>query len=321
LEITQNEGQSFSLVNPPIVSSGITDVVVSGTDLTVAGVDYSSSDAVGPFQLETAYSVDGGSTWTKVTPPAPFSGAQAGVAQLVTSDGALIGMLLTDQTSSAFSQGDWYSTSDNGQTWSEFQAPCGGTVTDIAGNLWLVGGPLNNELYLSTDLGRTWSHVTVPTSAVPEGAALSIPGALSDGDIVLATTTPSQVSGAPEVAVYTSSDLGQTWNPLGQTSLPGSIGQGVVTASSVAGGSVWFGASVGSEVVVVSSSGAVSPVTSADLYPTVSAIDAISGSTAWAIASSSQCPSGKTSCTSVSALFKTTDGGASWSQVNLTPSS
>jgi hypothetical protein len=318
LELTNDGGQSFSVVSSPIAASNVTDVVVSGSDVTVAGVTSSSS---GGFELQTAYSLDDGSTWTEVTPSPPSFGAQAGAAQLVSSGGTVIGMLVTDQTSSAFSQGNWYSTSNDGRTWSEFRAPCGGTVTDVAGDLWLVGGPLNDELYLSTDLGQTWSQVTVPASVASAEAALSVPGALSNGDIVLTATIPNQASGAPEVGVYTSADLGQTWTLLIQTSLPGSIDQGAVTASSVAGGSVWLGAPSGSEVVVVSSNGIASPAMSSAIYSTVGTVDAISGTAAWAIASSSQCPFGKSSCSESTALFETTDGGTNWSQVNLTPSS
>ena len=45
----------------------------------------------------------------------------------------------------------------------------------------------------------------------------------------------------------------------------------------------------------------------------------ISSSSAWATVENGACPSGKSSCMEVDSLLATSDGGQTWSQVNLTP--
>lgn len=315
LELTSNGGKSFRVVKPPIPAPAITGVAVFADQVTVAGIVFDSS---GP-RLEVTYSDDGGSSWAEATLPAAFN---PGSAELVSNGGSVIGMLVTSVTSSAFSEGVWYSTTDNGRRWSVSAAPCGGTAVDIAGDLWLAGGVLNNQLYMSLNNGRTWTLVSNPVSRSSGQPGLSVPGALGNGDVVLVSTIPSPTSSAPEVNVYTSGDLGRSWKVFTKTmTLGGSVGSGVTTPASVADGAIWLGSLDESEVVVISPDVVQSLERSSTLSATVDSIAASSRSTAWVVASRSQCPSGKSSCAQTFALFRTANAGASWSRVDLTPSS
>lgn len=318
-EVTTDGGHTFALSDLPIPATGFMDAGISGDTIVAAGVDFSTTNSGGQSTLETAYSDDGGSSWTGVKPPAPLDGAQVSRAQIVRTGGALIGMMATLQSGSAFSEGDWYSSSDGGRSWTDTPAPSGGTVTDVAGTLWLIGGPVNNQIYSSSDFGATWVKVTPPNGIEP-GTAYTIPGSLSDGDVVLVATIPSSSTGAPNVTVFTSDNAGESWSMLSPTlTLPGSVGGGVTTPASVAADTVWLGAPYGGEVIVLSSTGSVVSTTSNLPYPTVDSVIATGDSTAWAVGSSSQCPTGKQSCTITTSLFATTNAGASWTQLDLSP--
>ena len=108
---------------------------------------------------------------------------------------ALIGVIVTNETSSNFSSGDWYATNDGGATWTHYAAPSGGVVASAGGRLWLVGGWLHDALYASTDDGATWARVTLPTS-IAIGTGLTVAGAFTDGSVALvADSRPAM--GAP----------------------------------------------------------------------------------------------------------------------------
>jgi hypothetical protein len=322
-EVTTNGGRTFSASGLPIPATGFMDAGISGNTIVAAGVDLTTSTSSGEATLETAYSLDGGTSWTEVQPPAPLNGAAVSSAQIVATGGSAIGMMATLQSGSAFSEGDWYSSSNGGQSWSETPAPSGGTVTDIGGTLWLVGGPVNSQIYSSSDFGATWVAMT-PLSGIGSGtvAAYTIPGSLSNGDVVLVATVPNAATGAPQVTIFTSGNAGGNWSVLSPAmTLPGSVGVGVTTPASIADGTVWLGAPYGAEIIVISSTGSVLSTTSNLPYPTVYSLTATNDSTAWVVGSSSQCRTGKSSCTETTSLFGTSDAGTSWTQLDLSPTS
>jgi hypothetical protein len=315
LEITSNGGASFALVSTPVPVNTIGDVAVGGSSIVLAGWK--------DFAPWVHYSSDNGATWTTATLPA--GSGNAGGVRLVTENGTVVGMLVTDVTSSNFSAGEWYATSDGGRTWTHYAAPSGGTVTSSNGKLWLVGGPQSNLLYKSTDAGSTWSKVSIPQAVIADGAPLTVPGALSNGDVVLVAVTPSSSSGSTfGLVVYLSGDQGATWNLKASTSYPGVIGPGGSAASVISSNVVWIGTASGRpRLFRYTDGGGLKPTNSVGLYQegSVSEVSALSGSSAWATVENGACPSGKSSCMEVGSLLATSDGGQTWSQVNLTPTS
>jgi len=315
LEITSNGGASFAIVNTPVPVTTIGDVAVNRSSIVIAGWK--------DFVPWVQYSSDTGATWATATLPA--GSGNAGGVRLVTENGTVVGMLVTDTTSSNFSASEWYATSDGGRTWTHRAAPSGGTVTSSNGNLWLVGGPQSNRLYKSTDAGSSWSKVSIPQAVIADGAALTVPGALSNGDVVLVAVTPSSNSGSTfGLVVYLSSDQGATWNLKASTSYPGLIGPGVTATSVISSNVVWIGTPSGRpRLFRYADGGGLKPTNSVGLYQEglVSEVSALSGFSAWATVENGACPSGKSSCMEVGSLLATSDGGQTWSQVNLTPAS
>lgn len=313
LEITTNNGTSFTLIQSPISASNIGDVAVNGAHVNIAGVINSAP----VIEL----SADSGATWKSVI--LPQGSKNVGGVKFVSSNGTIVGMLVTDITSSNFSAGEWYATADGGSTWTHHEIPSSGVVTAVAGDLWLVAGPQFESLYRSADLGVTWSKVTIPAAASTNKEAMSVPGQLKNGDIVLVSTRTNLGTASKfGVTVYVSSDLGGTWKALAQTSFAGQVNSGETVSAAVSKDSIWLGASADQKAVVISSNGiAVATSSMNGIYPggSLSSISATGNSSAWITTMKDVCPSGKTSCTEVGVLIKTVDAGKTWSLVNLFP--
>lgn len=312
LEFTSNSGSSiaiFGLMPYPIPVSNIDDVVIKGPHIIVAGVIN--------FLPVLKSSSDVGGTWKTVTLPA--GSGNAGFARFVTQNGTLIGMLVTDVT--PFSVAEWYATSDGGATWTHHSIPSGGVVTAVGGDLWLAGGPQFASLYKSADLGITWSRVSTPSGMLNNGPALSVPGKLKSGNVVLVATSANE--GRPaifRVIVYVSSNHGASWKVLAETNLVGKIGSSVAVAASVVANNVWLGGTTDQGIVVISSKGALTKTSSMRaVYPGgwITSIMPFGNSSAWVTTVNGKCLSRKSSCTEVGALIGTVNAGKTWSLVDL----
>jgi hypothetical protein len=310
LQLTSTGGSSFTIVHPPVLPlSLIDDVAVDGSLVVVAGVTQG-------LDVVVDVSRDFGTSWTVAHPPTPHG--QPGSVELVSDSSGVVGMVVVDTTGSAFSAGEWYTTADGGLNWTWHAAPTGGTVTVAGRDLWLVGGPISTELYRSSDLGTTWTRVSVPESMSRQDAALTVPGALDNGQVVLVATVPTPNNATTtHVAIFTSNDDGATWSALATASSTGIVGVGVVTTTSVASNTVWLGDFSEPRVTLVSSNGSEESGSATGPYGGVSSLSATGSQSAWAVLQSSQCVSGKSSCSHVGALYETSDGGASWQPVPL----
>lgn len=313
LELTSNNGDTFNTVQSPIPTPNIHDVAVNGAQIRIATV-INGSPVV-------ELSSDFGATWKVVS--LPEGSGNAGVAQFVTESRMVVGMLVTDVTSSNFSSGEWYSTLDGGLMWVHHEIPAAGVVTSANGNLWLVAGPQFKTLYRSSNHGAAWTKVTTPDSASTNAEAFSMPGEFINGDMVLVATEMNLATASKfGVTIYLSSDLGVTWKVSTHTAFAGQINSGEAITSGIYGNSIWLGSAIDQKILIISSDGTMTSTTSTNaIFPGggIYSLTPTRNSTAWVTAMSDQCPSGKTSCTEVGALLKTVDSGKSWSIVNLTP--
>ncbi|HUX65797.1 MAG TPA: hypothetical protein VMV42_01495 [archaeon] len=313
LELTPDGGNSFSLVSYPIPVLNIDDVVIKGPHVMVAGVIN--------FSPVLKSSNDVGATWKTVTLPA--GSGNAGFARFVTQNGTLVGMLVTDVTSSNFSSAEWYATSDGGATWTHHSIPSGGAVTAAGGDLWLAGGPQFASLYKSADRGVTWSKVSTPSATINNnvGAALSVPGQLKNRNVILVASGASEsLTPIFWANVYVSSDLGAHWKVLARTNFVGNIGSGVPVAASVVANSVWLGGTTDQGIAVISAKGALTKTSGMRAVYSggwITSMMPFGNSSAWVTTVNGKCPSGKSSCREVSALIGTVNAGKTWSLVDL----
>ncbi|GAB4579548.1 MAG: hypothetical protein Fur0022_22860 [Anaerolineales bacterium] len=122
-------------------------------------------------------------------------------------------LALQRPSSSNFSLGNLYRTTDGGQTWTELTPPIAGPVYFVDAHTgWMAGGVRGDELYVTHDGGATWSAFA-PT---PARAWYTLPTFINGTGLLAATLTGET---APRVAIFSSADNGQTWVPLAKIPL------------------------------------------------------------------------------------------------------
>lgn len=310
LEVTANSGNSFSVVRPPLPVDEIHDVQMSGTKITVVGTTYvpDGRNTTHPSIFVTS-SPNHGSTWSHVVSfPGP-SNFPLDALRLVSAGGSVVGLAVTaDEPPLSF--GVWFSTPDNGRTWTQEAAlpSSGGRVVEAGGVLWLVTQPTSQHVFKSSDNGATWTRVGLPRSIT--GEAVRIAGAFTTGRVVLVANEQSALMRV-SVDVLTSSNAGKTWQALAETSLTGNLESGLTTSTSVADNDVWIGGS-GPSLHMVSRTGRVTDISGPQGIGSVTTVTAASATRAWVRVVTNSCPSGKASCHDTRAMYRTTNGGANW---------
>lgn len=313
LELTRDGGRAFTVVKPPLpAGTSVRSVAIDGTRITVGG-SKASQAAVPDDEVSITSSEDGGRTWSPTFSVTSPSGTPPDAVQLVSRDGSVIGMSVTT-FSPPSSWGVWFSTPDGGATWTEEgKLPSGGQVTDAGGVLWLVANPMNQTLFRSADDGKHWTAVKLPASIA--GAALDLAGAFATGRVVLVAETSDPATGVP-VEVLTTGDAGKTWTTLAHLLFTGGRGATDPMSASVVGNSVWIAGS-GSAPQLVDSQGRVTATSAPRKGATVQAVSAATASSAWATVVEGSCPDGKSSCHDTWWLYRTSNGGVSWTPVPL----
>ena len=99
---------------------------------------------------------DGGQTWEAA--PLPLPAVDVGAVYLDFVDSQTGWITLKMVSSSNFSIGRLFATTDGGQTWEERSIPLGEPVTfEDARHGWVGGGPMGDAFYRTDDGGRTWT--------------------------------------------------------------------------------------------------------------------------------------------------------------------
>ena len=123
-------------------------------------------------------------------------------------------VMLKIKTSSNFSVGKLFMTTNGGETWNSRSTPIGEPVYFIDQNIGFTsGGATKKELYRTTDGGITWNQITLES----ELNYISSPYFISQTQGFLPTFQNSDDS--TELVLFSTSDTGQTWSPAYSTSL------------------------------------------------------------------------------------------------------
>lgn len=299
LAITRDGGSVWTELPLPPAASDIATVAVLPTE-TIAVTDSSASVSVEIDTLPT-----GQTAWQSSTVAA---GVTVGSAQIVDLNGALSGVMITEESSAQFSQGMWLGTTDGGATWQMDPTPVGGVVTD-AGGLWLVGGVVNSDVYFSSDGGATWQSANLPAAIA--GPLAFGPVQVNGTGIVTVANNTEQL----QVVTGVASATGWQWTDGPVLSLGGQYGAGATADTSVAAGVLWVVSPNNNIGLVTLATGSVSHVSAHGLPSNgLLQISATSGQSATATYSTAECPTGsKANCSSVAGVLTSSNGGQDWS--------
>lgn len=314
LASTSDGGRTWSDRTPPNVTAR--DVL--GFDFTSSGsgwvVAAASPGAQGLRIFHTA-SQRGAWTLTTVSPSAPY-----GQAELAHSDDQHAWIALQLQSSSAFSNGELFRTSDSGNSWVGRELPIAGKLQFVNPTTgWLAGGAALNELFGTRDGGDTWQpqHASPPSQLAGRFALYGIPAVNGDRAFLPVTFVDSSSQSPAVVAVYQTTDGGQNWGPEFHVTLPKSEGLAVPALTDLLPDGTWIVSVPGTTTVeLVDARGTMLRQMSVD--PSLGAITDVAftdRANGWALLQRNTCASGKQDCTSSSALLATTDSGATWTRL------
>jgi photosystem II stability/assembly factor-like uncharacterized protein len=285
--------------------------------VVASGGDAASSDvALGAFQTS-----DGGRTWTSTrvaSPSAANAAAYAGPAWVRFVDPQHGWILVKDVSSSNFSFGRLYVTTDGGQSWTAREAPLGDPITFVDSKTgWTAGGPAGDRLYVTHDAGRTWKRQQVqpPPGTERDRIAYALPAKSGDGLVLPVTLAASARS---TVAWYLSRDAGRTWRLANRVATADQLGPGVEVPVAVAGSDTWVSMLPSTRHLVrLRDGGATLAMQTPATAPAgVQELQFASATAGWALAASGTCDP-NSPCAPGRVLFRTSDGGASWREVTV----
>jgi len=215
-------------------------------------------------------------------------------------------------SSSNFSLGALFRTTDGGQTWEELPFPIGGAIEFVdAQTGWIAGGANGDELYVTHDGGENWAELEL----VP-GPAWYSPPTFVNGKGLMPVTLPDA-----RVAFFTSSDHGQTWQPAAEVSVPSTFSPSTPFPTSIVDANTWIIANPATGALLLTQD-AGQTVTELEVsLPGVLEIEFVSPGFGWARTFSTSCTGEKGApdfqCTSQTALERSNNGGDYW--ITITP--
>jgi hypothetical protein len=309
IRVTHDGGKTFSaLASLPVPVAEVADVAVLSAAVQIASVASSS-----PRLFSSA---DGGAHWSELEVAA--ASGQAGAARFVQDGAGVVGLQVTDVSSGNVSVGKWFAPQSDGR-WANYTVPSGGPVSSTGTSLWLVAGPLADRLYRSVDGARTWKAVSLPAECRPGGSAYSPPRE-SDSGVLMLTVNASGGNGS-EVMLRScvSDDQGASWNASATATVRQAHEPGVVLASDVGGNSLWLVTGAATRVVRIGLDGTASAVSPHGLPAGVNevSLSAMGDLVATLTTSAGDCPIGKETCTTTDGVFRTIDGGQTWTRMTV----
>ncbi|HAV76689.1 MAG TPA: hypothetical protein DCX53_04965, partial [Anaerolineae bacterium] len=318
---TIDSGLSWYEIGPVIpVDARIQDIEFLNIDTGWILWTKTTDDGGSTFTL--AHTIDRGATWS-IREHYLFdlsdASSQSEKADMGWIDSQNGWIAVKKISSSNFSLGTLFKTSDGGSTWRTFPLPAADRVTFHDNQLgWAVGGPTGNNVFQTKDGGSSWQDaapdlLSLSYAAVHEPVVVNGQGLL----IVVEGNTKSKLS------VYTSVHIDSGWSLYDQVPMdvePGIIGLSILDQQN-------FVATIpGSKTIVRMKNAKLETLESNDdRSMSIVDLDMLSTEIGWARSVNARCVTASplndntasVSCESHTRLLQTRDGGSTWQEIQL----
>lgn len=320
LRWTTDNGKTWRDITPTALTAISNVFFLDSQNGWVIGSDNSGNG----YQI--AHTSDAGMSWQTFA-FAPTTNNQYSVATLDFADAQHGFLMLKVATSTNFSEGDLFATSDGGKTWKQLATPPIGDSVHFtsATDGWLAGGPAGDKLFVTHNGGNSWQQiqVTLPTGYEKDLPAYGLPTFQNATDGVLPLTLAG--TGKSAQVFYVTHDGGNSWNvsqilPNSYDYSPGGtiataiVGTDTVIAAPARNSNALTAVHLNSDA---SSKTSVAANLALDKNSVVTKLSFANATQGWAVTSSGTCNTTKTQCTETAQLLSV---NGSYTQ-DITPSS
>ncbi|HSJ88952.1 MAG TPA: PQQ-dependent sugar dehydrogenase, partial [Anaerolineales bacterium] len=316
---TSDGGQSWDEIGPSIpVDAAVQDVQFF--DSNTGWILWMTPNSDGSSSFTIAHTNDQGANWSTITPSLFDSGdvaSHAAKAQMGWFDAQTGWIAVKQSSSSNFSVGTLFTTSDAGKTWTRSILPVADRVTFSNPQLgWASGSPTGDQIFRTQNGGRTW-HSTKPDLPLNAAATAYEPFFTNGRGSVVITSVAEE-----GLALRAFSASSNGWLPMGQVTVKtqaGTIGLSMIDAQN------FVAVIPGTNSIVRMHNGSFETLANQDgLSATIRDLDMASLDVGWAKSVDSECTtafldngSASVSCTSSTRLLRTQDGGVTWKDIQL----
>jgi photosystem II stability/assembly factor-like uncharacterized protein len=326
---TRDSGQSWTEITPPTLGQS-TLQTVEFVDARSGWLVSTQLEASGAVAYNLTQTSDGGATW-RVTPLSLFArgdpDALAEATYLHFVDAQTGWLVVKRATSSNFSVGTLFKTTDGGQNWTELALPIGEPVYFVTPDLgWVAGGPAGDQLYRTQDGGQSWQAQPVGQVKLKpdEHLLYRLPTFADDKNGVLPVIVTNGVNA--RVEFYLTADGGNSWSLARTESLRREVTAGTVVSLAVLDTRRWLLIAPQSDrlLSLSANTSAARSISQGNWVKGIIELDMVSPSVGWASYGSGSCTTepGQNApavirCTQETRLLRTTDGGQTWTPLLL----
>lgn len=326
---TDNNGQNWAEITPTALGQATIQAVWFVNPQT-GWLVLTHLEATGDLAYSLARTSDGGVVW-EITPLSLFApgdpNALAEAIHLQFVDPQIGWLVIKRATSSNFSLGTLFKTTDGGQSWTKLAFPLGEPVTFVNRELgWVAGGPAGDQLYRTQDGGQNWQVQTVGRANLKpdERVLYPLPIFTDAQNGVLSVIVTGNATA--RVDFYLTNDGGDSWTPTGTVALKQVVTVGTVIPLAVLDIRHWLLIAPQSDrLLSFSDNPATTNVVSrSEWVKGIRDLDMITPTVGWASYGAGHCTTEPSKealevirCTQETRLLRTDDGGQSWTPLLL----
>jgi photosystem II stability/assembly factor-like uncharacterized protein len=322
---TPDMGRTWTEIGP-LIPASVHVEDVEFIDANIGWVLWSMAAPDGSSSFQLAHTADHGGTWT-THPLSLFDSGEvasfAEKAEMGWFDRQTGWISVKQATSSNFSVGTLFVTSDGGSTWSRTALPIADHIFFSDPQVgWAVGGPTNDQIFRTQDTGNTWQSMRLDNSPEDILVTAYMPFSSQGQGLLVTTNLGSENS----LEIYSLDDTSEKWLPVNRVLLdvePGVVGLSIFDSQN-------FVATIpGTGSIIRMLDGELHILDNKDnLSASIVDLDMVALDVGWAKSVASNCVSesslddqtASVSCSSSTRLLRTLDGGVTWQSVEL-PSS